>query len=92
MLGAAFSATALFCLGVRMVGKVSQLQGADMLLPVILVTVKMWVALFISVYQGYISALLFQCITDTSLHYYFILSFIVNNLTVKMWVALFKTI
>ncbi|XP_018913596.1 lysosomal cholesterol signaling protein-like isoform X2 [Bemisia tabaci] len=39
--GQAFSATALFLLGLRMVGKVQKLQGAALLTPVLLIAVKL---------------------------------------------------
>lgn len=41
VLGSAFSATALFLLGLRMVGKVHKLQGAALLVPGILIAVKL---------------------------------------------------
>lgn len=40
-LGSAFSATALFLLGLRMVGKVQKLQGAALIVPGILIAVKL---------------------------------------------------
>jgi len=43
VLGSAFSATALFLLGVRMVGKVHKLQGAALVVPGILIAVKLLV-------------------------------------------------
>lgn len=43
VLGSAFSATALFLLGIRMVGKVHTLQGAALVVPGILIAVKLLV-------------------------------------------------
>ncbi|PNF32094.1 Integral membrane protein GPR155 [Cryptotermes secundus] len=43
ILGSAFSATALFLLGLRMVGKVHTLQGATLVVPGILIAVKLLV-------------------------------------------------
>jgi hypothetical protein len=47
VLGSAFSATALFLLGLRMVGKVHTLQGAALVVPGILIAVKLQVSCFI---------------------------------------------
>jgi hypothetical protein len=41
ILGSAFSATALFLLGLRMVGKVHTLKGATLVVPGILIAVKL---------------------------------------------------
>lgn len=43
VLGSAFSASALFLLGLRMVGKVHKLRGATLVVPGILIIVKLYV-------------------------------------------------
>lgn len=45
VLGNSFAGAALFLLGVRMVGKGSQMQGSGFLLPTVLIIVKLWVDL-----------------------------------------------
>ena len=40
MFGSAFSAAALFLLGLRMVGQMHQLQGANLVIPCLLICVK----------------------------------------------------
>lgn len=40
MLSSAFSATALFALGLRMVGKMQDFGGAKLVVPALLITVK----------------------------------------------------